>query len=357
MVIFILILSVLIVVHELGHFLVAKRLGVKVEKFSLGFGPKLLSRQFGQTEYLVCAIPFGGYVKMAGDTPEEYQGHKDEYFAKKPGERARIVFAGPLFNYLLAFVCLWLVFILGFPRVTNKVGELIEGMPAVSAGVEKEDVIFAVDGVAVEFWDDLTKKIHAKAGQSVRLGIQRADRKLELEITPQDKSVETIWGKKVSVGLIGIRPSEEFVKVRYGVGKAFVKAGENLFQMTQMTLKAIFYLIVGTMSFKDSVTGPLGIFFITSNAAKIGFSAILHVVGILSMSLAIFNLLPLPILDGGHIMFMALEKLRRKPLTPKAEERLNNIGMSFLIILTVFIFCNDLVRYGYWDKVLTFFSR
>jgi regulator of sigma E protease len=116
-------------------------------------------------------------------------------------------------------------------------------------------------------------------------------------------------------------------------------------------------IMIGTMSFKESVTGPLGIFFITSNAAKIGFSAILHVIGILSMSLAVFNLLPLPVLDGGHIFLAGLEKIRKRPLSRKLEDLMTNIGLTFLIVLAVFIFCNDLIRYGYWDKMLAFFRK
>jgi regulator of sigma E protease len=358
MIIFIVILSVLILIHELGHFLVAKRLGIRVEKFSLGFGPKLLSKKFGATEYMLCLIPFGGFIKMAGDNNEEFKGAKDEFLSRTPGERARIVFAGPFFNYVLAFFCLWMVFYLGYPRVTTQIGALVQGMPAQKAGLIVGDKIMEVNGEKVEFWEDVTKKIHAKKGETLHLLVERKDSKdLEVTITPEAREVETIWGKKVEVGLIGIKPSDEIIKVRYDLGTALVRGAKNLFQMTLMTFKALFYIIAGTMSFKESVTGPLGIFIIATNAAKIGFSAVLHVIGILSMSLAIFNILPLPILDGGHIFLAGLEKIRKRPLNPKVEEVINNIGLGFLIILAVFIFCNDLIRYGYWDKFLSFFSK
>lgn len=357
MLIFIVILSVLILIHELGHFLAARRLGVRVEKFSLGFGPKLLARKFGDTEYMLCAIPFGGFVKMAGDSAEDLRGRGDEFLGRPPGHRARIIFAGPLFNYLLAFFCLWMVYFLGFPKFTAQIGGLIEGMPAALQGLRVGDRIVSVDGAAVEYWDDLSRKIHAKKGKVLKLAVDRGGEIFDLEITPQAKEVETIFGKKAEVGLIGIKPSEEFVKVRYGLWQALVKGTQNLVQMTVATLLAIFYLVTGTMSFKESVTGPLGIFFIATGAAKVGFSAVIHVIGTLSMSLAVFNLLPLPILDGGHIFLAGLEKARRRPLTKKTEEVLSNIGMSFLIVLAVFIFFNDIVRYGYWDKVLAFFGK
>lgn len=354
---FILILSILILVHELGHFLVAKRSGVKVEKFSLGFGPKLISKKIGETQYMLCAIPFGGFIKMAGDSREESHGAREEFLTRTPGERARIIFAGPFFNYILAFFCLWMVYYLGYPKVTATIGGLVAGMPAETAGLRVGDQVKAVDGEKVDFWEDVTKKIHGKSGQAVRLTVLRDSREEVFELTPQKKEVDTIWGKKAEVGLIGIKPSDEIIKVRYGLLTALVKGTKNLIEMTVMTVVAIASIITGTMSFKESVTGPLGIFFIASNAAKIGISAVLHVIGILSMSLAVFNLLPLPILDGGHIFLAGLERLRKRPLAVRTEDVLSNIGMSFLIILAVFIFCNDLIRYGYWDKMLAFLGK
>lgn len=357
MIIFLVILSVLILVHELGHFLAAKRLGIRVEKFSLGFGPKLFSRKVGQTEYMLCAIPFGGFVKMAGDSVQEYKGEHFEFLSRRPGERSQIVFAGPFFNYVLAFFCLWAVFYLGYPRMTSKIGSLISNMPAERAGLLANDRITAVDGVAVAYWDDLTRAIHAKKDQDVRLTVSRNGQTMDVLLSPEMRDVETIFGKKVAVSLIGIRPSEDVVLIRYGLWDALGRGAKNLWQMTVMTIASIFYIIIGTMSFKESVTGPLGIFFIATNAAKMGFSAVLHVIGVLSMSLAIFNLLPLPILDGGHIVLAGLEKIRRRPISRRAEDVLTNIGMSFMILLAVFILCNDVVRYGYWDKFLAFFRK
>jgi regulator of sigma E protease len=357
MLIFIVILSILILVHELGHFIAAKRLGIRVEKFSLGFGPKLLGRKFGDTEYLLCAIPFGGYIKMAGDNPDDSRGAGDEFLSRPVGHRVTVISAGPAFNYILAFFCMWMVFYFGFPRMTSQIGDLIPGMPAAKIGLLSGDRILAVDGEKVAYWDEMTKKIHGKKNKSLFLQVQRGDQVFEREMTPQLKEVETILGKKVEVGLIGIKPSDEVSLVRYGLFQALVKGTQALVEMTAMTITALFYIIIGTMSFKESVTGPLGIFFIATNAAKIGFSAVLHVIGILSMSLAVFNLLPLPILDGGHIFFAGLEKIRRRPLSRKTEDAVNNIGLSFLIVLAIFIFCNDLIRHGYWDKALSFFKK
>ncbi|MGE5279277.1 MAG: RIP metalloprotease RseP [Deltaproteobacteria bacterium] len=357
MIIFLLILSILILVHELGHFLTAKRFGIRVEKFSLGFGPKLLSRKIGDTEYMLCAIPFGGFIKMAGDNSLEATGARDEFLSRPPGQRAAVVFAGPAFNYILAFFSLWCVFVFGYPKMTSAIGELVDGMPAAKAGLAVGDRIVAVNGEEVSYWEDVTRRIHAAKGQQLDLAVARGEKRFDLVLTPEAKEVETLWGKKVEVGLIGIKPSDDIVLVRYGFFDAFRRAGTTLVSLTVKTLAAIFYIVAGTLSFRESVTGPLGIFFITSNAAKIGFSAVVHVIGILSMSLAIFNVLPLPVLDGGHIFLAGLEKLRGRPLPQRAEEIITNVGLSLLIVLAVFIFFNDLIRYGYWDKFLSMFAK
>ncbi len=357
MIIFILILSVLILVHEMGHFITAKRAGIKVEKFSLGFGPKIVSKKIGDTQYMLCAIPFGGFIKMAGDSREEFSGASYEFFSRAPGVRARIIFAGPFFNYILAFLCLWMVYYLGVPKLSSKVGEVIAGMPAHAAGMRQGDKVVEINGKKIDFWDELSKDIHEQTGSVVSLKVVRDSKELEFSLIPQAKEVDTIWGKKAEVGLVGIKPSDEVIKVRYAFWEALVKGSWNLLNMTAMTIVAIVSIITGTMSFKESVTGPLGIFFITTNAAKLGISAILHVVGILSMSLAVFNLLPLPVLDGGHIFLAGLEKIRKKAIAPKIEDIISNVGMSFLIVLAVFIFFNDLIRYGYWDKFLAVFTK
>ena len=357
MIVFIIILSILILVHELGHYIWAKALKIRVEKFSLGFGPKLLSKKFGETEYMLCAIPFGGFIKMAGDNAEEIKGKSDEFLSRSPGQRAGVIFAGPFSNYLLAFLCLWMVFYLGYPRFTATIGELVPGMPAEMAHVQVGDKIIEIDGAKVQFWEDVSRAIHSKKEQPIHFKLLRKTEEFEVVLTPQVKKVDTILGKKTEVGLVGIKPSDDIVLVRYGLWEALVRGTRSLIDMTLTTVLAICYIIVGTMSFRDSVTGPLGIFFITSNAAKVGFSAVLHVIGILSMSLAVFNLLPLPILDGGHIFFAGLEKIRKKPLNQRTEEIINNIGLTFLIILAVFIFCNDLIRYGYWDRFLALFTK
>ncbi|MCX5711152.1 MAG: RIP metalloprotease RseP [Candidatus Omnitrophica bacterium] len=342
--IFILILSVLIIVHEFGHLFAAKRVGVRVEKFSLGFGPQLWKTKKGETEYTISAIPLGGFVKLAGDNLEEYSGKAYEYYSKTPGERFQIIFAGPLLNYILGFLFFWVIFFAGYPTLTAKVGGLLEGMGAKEAGLQVGDKITAVDGKAVLYWDDMQALIRSKKTEdSVNLSVLRKDKNFEVNVRIREKQVDDQLGAKRSVGLIGITPYDEIIKVRHG----FLASGWLGLRQGRM--------ITGKLSLRDSVTGPLGIFYITSKAASVGLIAVMHLMAILSISLGIFNLLPLPVMDGGHIFLLGVEKLRRKGLSLKTENIITRIGVSLIITLAVFVTYNDIVRL-FGDKIHKFFK-
>lgn len=358
LVVFLLILGVLIIVHELGHMLMAKRVGVRVEKFSLGFGPRLTSKTAGGTEYDIRLIPLGGFVKLAGDNREEAKGAPDEYLSKSILERALIVFFGPLFNYALGFLCFWFIFIAGYPTLTTRVGGLIEGLGAKAAGVQAGDKIIAIDGQKVAYWEDIQKIIHAdKEKKEVALTVLRKDEELNIRVRLQSRELDDSMGAKKNVALLGITPLvDEIVSIRHGVVESFFLSANKVWEMTSLTYKALFRMAVGRMSVRESVTGPLGIFYITSKAASIGVIAVLHLVAVLSVSLGLFNLLPLPLLDGGHIFFLGLEKLRRKPLSQKSEEWITKIGLAFIITIAVLVTYNDLLRF-FGDKISALFKR
>ncbi|MFC1657967.1 RIP metalloprotease RseP [Candidatus Omnitrophota bacterium] len=358
LIIFILVLSLLILVHELGHFIAAKKMGVRVEQFSLGFGPQILSHKIKGTRYLICAIPLGGYVKLAGDTPEEFQGRPDEYLAKSAGQRAAIVFFGPLLNYVLAFFCFWLIFFAGVPDLACRVGELLDNFGAKEAGVSIGDKILAVDDSQVEVWQDLQGIISKKVeGDIVQLLLLRDNQELEVAVRVKQERMETIWGQTKTVGLIGISPAEEFINVKYGFAGSFFAAGKRLFFLSGLTLKSLFWMVFGRMSLRDSVTGPLGIFYITQEAANLGIIPLIQVVAIISMSLAIFNLLPLPVLDGGHLFFILIEKIRGRRLSTRTEKVVTQIGISIIALLVVFVFYNDLMRYNIFDKISQWWTK
>jgi len=356
-IIFLLILSILIVVHEFGHFVIAKKIGVKVEKFSLGFGQPLLIKKKDDTQYCINAIPLGGYVKFAGDNLEEYKGNSFEYFAKSRGERFWIIFFGPLLNYILGFLCFWFIFFAGYPTLTTKVGGLIDGLGAKDAGVKVGDKIIAVDGQKIEYWEELQKIIQSKkAATEVHLSILRNDREQTMAVSIKEKQFDDLLGQKRNVGLIGITPADEIVKVRHGFAQSFLLGINKTLDLTIMTYKAIWRMITGRLSLRESVTGPLGIFYITSQAARVGITALLHVVAVLSVSLSIFNLLPLPVLDGGHILLLAIEKIRGRYLSLKTEWIITQIGMTLILSLAIFVTYNDLLRF-FGDKISRFFTK
>jgi len=351
MLIFILILSLLIIVHEFGHFIAARLNGVRVEQFSLGFGPAIFKKKKGDTEYKVNLIPLGGYVKMAGDIQAECQGKADEYFSKSCGRRFQIIFAGPFLNYILGFLFFWAILFIGYPNLTSKVGGLIDGYGAQEAGLAIGDKIVAVDGRKVELWEDLQKAIRErKVSSEVVLKILREDAELEVKVGIKDKVLDDQLGQKRALGIIGISPFDEVIEVKHGFFESAYLGLKKTFDLTAMTYTGLWYLVSGKMSMKDSMTGPLGIFFITSKAAKLGLVALLHLLAVLSVSLAIFNLLPLPILDGGHIFLLGLEKLRKKALGAKAEEVINNVGLSLMVGLALLVTYNDIIRL-YGDKI------
>jgi regulator of sigma E protease len=357
LIIFLAILGTLVIVHELGHFILAKKLGVRVERFSLGFGPTILRKKVRETEYTLNAIPLGGYVEMAGDSLEEYKGAADEYLSKKPGRRAAIIFFGPLLNYLLGILFFWLIFSVGYPTLTTKVGSLIDGMGARQAGVLAGDKITAVEGQKVELWEDLQQIIYSqKDGSVVRLSVLRADKEYSIDVKITAKEFDDLLGRKRSVGLLGIAPADEIIKVRHGVIESFFLSLNKTGELTLLTYNGLWRMVTGKLSMRETMTGPIGIFIITSRVKGLGIIALLHLMAILSISLAIFNLLPFPALDGGHILLLAVEKIRGKYLSLKVERIVTQLGYTLIISLAVVVTYNDIVKF-FGDKIYRLFSR
>ena len=355
---FLAVLSALVMAHEFGHFITAKKLGVRVERFSLGFGPKLWSMTKGDTEYCVSAIPLGGYVKMSGDEPGDHlEGKPYEYLSRSVADRFKIIVAGPVLNYILAFLIFSVIFMFGSPTLTTEVGGLLKDYPAQKAGIVAGDKILSVDGKPVKFWEDMTAIIHGHAEGSIKISIERKGEILEKEIIPIVRKTKDIFGKETSVTLIGVSPSQKIEKVRYGFLESLGMGANKLVSLTALTYKALWSIVTGSLSVKESMTGPIGIFVVTGQAAKLGFIYIFHLMGILSASLAIFNLLPFPVLDGGHILFLFIERLRGKPMSVKAQDMIANVGVVLLIMLTVFIFYSDIVKFGIAEKIMKIFGK
>jgi regulator of sigma E protease len=355
---FLIVLSVLVMVHEFGHFIAAKRIGVRVEKFSFGFGPKLFSIKRGDTEYLISAIPLGGYIKMAGDEPgEALTGKSYEFPTRSVWERFQVIFAGPLLNYVLAFLIFSVIFMFGSPTLTTEVGSLLKDYPAEKSGLAVGDKVIKADGKDVKYWEDMTEIIHNHLEGPIKLTVDKNGKLSEVEIQPMIKDVTDIFGKHTRIALLGIAPSQKIESVRYGFFESFSKGFRKVVDLTAITYKALWSVATGRLSMKESMTGPIGIFIITGKAAQMGLIYLFHLMAMLSASLAIFNLLPLPVLDGGHILFLFIEKLRGKPLSARVQEYIANTGVGILILLTVFIFYNDIVKFDVFGNFLKIFKK
>jgi regulator of sigma E protease len=243
-----------------------------------------------------------------------------------------------------------MILFVGYPSLTSKVGDLIDGYGAKAAGLQTGDNIVEVDGRSVMLWDDLQEAIrNRKVSSSVQLKVLRDQQPLYFKVAIKDKLLDDQLGQKKALGIIGISPFDEIIETKHGFWESAYLGLKKTFDLTAMTYTGLWRLTTGKMSMRDSMTGPLGIFFITSKAAKLGIVALLHLLAVLSVSLAIFNLLPLPILDGGHIFLLGLEKIRKKALGVKAEEVINNVGLSLMIALAILVTYNDIIRL-YGDK-------
>lgn len=344
----IVVLGVLIFVHELGHFLVAKRKGVGVKRFSLGFGPKLVGRKIGETEYLISAVPLGGYVKMLGEAPGEEVAPDElarSFTHQTLWRRTQIVVAGPLFNLGFAVFAFALIFFLGFPVLTATVGEVKEGFPAAQGGLKGGDRVVAIDGVPVANWEKMAGLIRRSTADELRLTVSREGREVELSMRPRMDEVSTPFGEKVRVRVIGISPSGVFVKERSpNPIVALYKGAERTAKMTVLIVVGLVKLLQGIVPASD-LGGPLLIAKLAGESAKGGLITLLHFMAFLSVNLAILNLLPIPVLDGGHLAFFAVEGIIGRPVSLKKREFAQQVGLFLLIMLMVFVFYNDLSRF------------
>ena len=342
----VILLGVLIFVHELGHFLFAKWSGVHVLKFSLGFGPTIISKKYGQTEYLLSAIPLGGYVKMLGEDPEDEvtPEDSDKSFSCQPVyKRIAIVAAGPIFNLLLAVVLLTIVFMLGVPRLKATVGELMPDSPAFKADLKKGDQIIAIDDKEIKYWDEMSSIIHVKPETRVALSIKRENKTIVIMITPEKKMVKNIFGEDTEIGLIGIKPEGDSELIRSGPIDSFISGLDRTWDIIDMTVVAMVKLFQRIIP-ANTIGGPIMIFQMAGKQANAGFTSFLTFMAVISINLGILNLLPVPILDGGHLMFFGIEAIRKKPFSQNVMLITQRVGLTLLLTLMAFAIYNDILR-------------
>jgi regulator of sigma E protease len=343
-------LGILIFVHELGHFIVAKAVGVKVLKFSLGFGPKIIGRTFGDTEYLLSAFPLGGYVKMLGqeDMPSEEEEIPESerhraYNFQPIWKRVSIVFSGPLFNLFFAVLLFFFIFLNGVPYLLPEVGNVTADSPAFRHGLVKGDLIIEINGSEIRKWDDMTSIIHVSPGKEVKLKIKRERDTFDLALIPERKVVKDLFGQNKEVGLIGITPSGKSAVKKEGMGGALSIAVKRTWDISVLTVLSILKLIQRVLP-ADTIGGPIMIFQLAGQQAAQGAMNFFTFMAVISINLGVLNLFPVPVLDGGHLMFLGIEAIRRKPMNEKVILISQRIGIALLISLMVFALYNDIGR-------------
>ncbi|MBU1275113.1 MAG: RIP metalloprotease RseP [Proteobacteria bacterium] len=343
----IIVLGVLIFVHELGHFLLAKKAGVGVKVFSLGFGPRLIGFKKGETDYRLSAIPLGGFVRMVGENPGDEVTPEEQatsFAHKKVGWRLAIVAAGPLSNIVFALVVYFAVLMLwGLPTITTQVGGLLPGSPALAAGVQKGDKVLAINGQPTADWGDMVRAIQKSGGQPLQVALERNRRQLTVTIAPRQEEVTDIFGEKHQVFRVGIAASQQTVTRPVGLMEATELAFRKTYWAGELIIMSVVKIIQAKVSV-ENLGGPIMIAQVASEAASHGLAPLLDLAALISVNLAILNLLPIPALDGGHIFFFLYEAVTRRPVSVAAREKAQQVGMVLLILLMIFIFYNDIAR-------------
>ncbi|CAA6813355.1 MAG: Membrane-associated zinc metalloprotease [uncultured Sulfurovum sp.] len=341
-----LVFSFLIFFHELGHFLAARYFGVHVEVFSIGFGKRILTKKFGATEWSFSLIPMGGYVRMKGQddaNPEQKSYDEDSYNAKTPFQRIIISFAGPFANFLLAFLLYLAVSSIGVPTPLANVGKLIDNSPAVHAGMQLEDTISNIDGKPVKYWHEIGENI-GQTNQSHQITILRNNTYLDLIITPKLLEANNIFGENEKRYLLGISPNpNKMENVSYDLSDGFEFAYEQTQQSSLYILKSLQKLISGLIPL-ENLGGVVGIVDTTSKVSQMGLVAILMFTALISVNLGVINLLPIPALDGGHILFHTYELITKKPANENIMLKLTLLGWAILLSLMLLGLYNDINR-------------
>ena len=418
---FLIALGILIFVHELGHFIAARLFGVKVETFSIGFGPKLFKFNCCDTEFAVSLIPLGGYVKMAGEDPDEPAKNPHDFYAKPPWQRIIIALAGPLMNLILAFLFFALSLSIGryvpayqfelakvgataspeiplkpgdiilsvdgedvkswkdfskyvalnpdkeltlkvkrnneivtvkvhtgvdkkngigtldvIPAIKPIIGKVVKGSPAQKAGLQPGDIILSINGKGITSWKQVVDLIANSKGKRITITILRKNRKLRITVTPQ-------FNEKFGRYTIGIIPKMDMVFVKLSGLEALKKGLDEFKSHTSVFFSYLSKLITGEASVK-SLGGPIMIAEVAGKAAETGISNFIYFMGFISLQLGYFNLIPLPVLDGGLILMFLIEILRRRPLSTEFRERFQQVGFAILAFLMIIVFYNDIMR-------------
>lgn len=339
----ILVLSVLIVFHEFGHFVVARYFGVAVNVFSLGFGESIYSKQIGSTRYQISAIWLGGYVQLKGQNdanPKEKNFDPDSYNMLSPIKRIAILFAGPFFNIILAFLLYMAVGFLGVDKLAPNIGKVLPDSAALSAGLKQKDKVLEINGIKITHWDEIKPLISL---QKTELKIERDGKILNLSLNPKISNTKTIFGENIKAPMLGIAPSGEFVRLYYTGFSSISYAFNETIKASKLIYLSLEKLILGVVPI-NQLGGIVAMADITTKAASIGISTLFIITALISVNLGLLNLLPLPVLDGGHIVFNAYEMIARKPVNERVFVYASYASMALLFLLMAFTIINDIYR-------------
>ena len=352
---FLVVLTVLVFVHELGHYLVARRNGVRIEVFSIGFGPEIFGwYDRAGTRWKLSVVPLGGYVKMYGDAdasslPADSLGAMSEderavsFHHKRLWQRIAVVAAGPAANFIFAIVLLTVLFsTVGQPFTPPDVGQVQPNSAAEQGGIKPGDTITMIDGRRIERFEDVQQAVRLNAGGVMKIVVQRDGRDVALDVTPQMTEITDRFGNVHRVGLLGIgRSGVDYV--RHDPLTALWRSVDETWNLSVGTLKALWQMVIGARA-TDELGGPLRIAQMSGEVAQGGIVAIVWFMAVLSVNLGLINLFPIPVLDGGHLLFYFAEAIRGKPLGQRAQEYGFRIGLALVLTLMVFATWNDLVH-------------
>ena len=357
---FLFVLTIVVFFHELGHFVVARWAGVNVLTFSLGFGPELVGfNDRHGTRWKISAVPLGGYVKFYGDDSEASTPSSDalanmseeeragSFHHKKVGSRAAIVAAGPIANFILAIVIFAGLFtFLGKPSTSARVDKVEAGSAAAAAGFQVGDIVTTIDGTAIDSFSDMQRIVGVRAGEKLTFTVKRGNSTVQLQGTPELKEVKDPFGNAHKLGVLGITRSMspgDVTTERVDPATAVWLGVKETWFVVDRTLAYIGGVFTGREA-ADEVGGPLRIAQISGQVATIGIAALVHLAAVLSISIGLLNLFPVPLLDGGHLLFYAVEAVRGRPLSERAQEMGFRIGLGLVLMLMVFATYNDILH-------------
>ncbi len=341
------VLGVLVFIHEAGHFLAAKLFKIRVERFSMGLPPRMIGKQIGETDYCLSWIPFGGYVKISGMVDEsldekQLEGPPQpwEFRSRSWFQKSLVVTAGPLMNIVFALIFfVVLSFVTGELLNEPVVGNLMPEKPAAAAGLAEGDRIVKVNDRETQTWEALTREIRSYPGERIQLEVMRNNALMTIELTTETQTIQTGPETEEQIGLVGIQP----VVKKTSIPGAFVNGAVATYDISKLIVESLWKLISGQESVK-SLGGPVIIAKMAGESARNGFGTLLSFTALLSINLALLNLLPLPVLDGGHFLMISIEAVVRRTIPTKAKLIIQQVGMVLILGLMFFVIYNDIVR-------------